>query len=390
MHLVFVTSIVPDGTPATGYEIANAAILDALGRAGVRVSVLGFTWPDRTPADPQNTSVLGAVDVNTETAGAWRRLGWLSRALWHRTTFASAKLKVVGPDEVRAALEAIGPADGYVLNSVQFAGAFEEVFADRPSIYVAHNVEHRSAEENAAAASGIVERLLYRREARHLKRLEARLCARARYVFTLAEEDRRLLGVDRDSRSAALPLVTTPTRSRTDGARQPRCDAALIGTWTWTPNRIGLEWFLARVVPLLDPDFTVEIAGRVPAGLAEAYPRVRFAGRVEDAAGFVRSGRVVPLVSRAGTGVQLKTIEVFEQGLPSVATSRSVRGIARIPANCAVTDDPHEFARALEASAAAPRDVDGRSFRRAQRHALDEAVRHGLAQFGFAVREEAA
>ena len=42
MHLVFATSIVPDGAPATGYEIANAAIIDALRRAGVRVTVLGL------------------------------------------------------------------------------------------------------------------------------------------------------------------------------------------------------------------------------------------------------------------------------------------------------------------------------------------------------------
>ena len=52
MHLVFATSIVPDGAPATGYEIANAAIIDALRRAGIRVTVLGFTWPGKAPADP--------------------------------------------------------------------------------------------------------------------------------------------------------------------------------------------------------------------------------------------------------------------------------------------------------------------------------------------------
>ncbi len=55
---------------------------------------------------------------------------------------------------------------------------------------------------------------------------------------------------------------------------------------------------------------------------------------------FVRSCAVIPLISRAGTGVQLKTIETFEMGLPSVATALSVRGIADIPGNCVVTDDP--------------------------------------------------
>ena len=65
MHLVFATSIVPSGTPSTGYEIANAAIIDALRRAGVRVTVLGYTWPGVQPSDPDNTLVLGEVDVRT-------------------------------------------------------------------------------------------------------------------------------------------------------------------------------------------------------------------------------------------------------------------------------------------------------------------------------------
>ncbi len=66
MHLLFATSIVPDGALASGYEIANAAIIDALRRAGAKVTVLGFTWPGKTAADPDNTIVLGSVDVRTD------------------------------------------------------------------------------------------------------------------------------------------------------------------------------------------------------------------------------------------------------------------------------------------------------------------------------------
>ena len=61
MHLVFATSIVPSGSATTGYEIANAAIVDALRRAGVKVTVLGFIWPGASPSDPEHTVVLGEV-----------------------------------------------------------------------------------------------------------------------------------------------------------------------------------------------------------------------------------------------------------------------------------------------------------------------------------------
>lgn len=383
MHLVFATSIVPDGAPTTGYEIANAAILAGLRRAGVRVSVVGFAWPESAAADLGDAVVLGRLDVRNETADPATKLRWLAAALAGRLPVSCAKLRALPAAALRDALAGLEPYDGYVLNGVHMAGAFGPLFADRPALYVAHNVEHRSAAENAAAASSPLERLLFRREARLLAALERRLCREAGFVFTLSEDDRETLGLD-ESRAATLPLVTRETAPGRGAPRRTQFDAALIGTWTWQPNRIGLEWFFDAVVPLLDPGFTVAVAGRVPTGLRAPAPNVRLVGRVEDAAAFVRLGRVVPLVSRAGTGVQLKTIETFEQGLPSVATTRSVRGIARVPGNCTVTDDPAAFARALQAAAAAPHDVDGAAFHRAQRQALDAAMAAGLRRLGFA------
>ncbi|TIT73619.1 MAG: glycosyl transferase, partial [Mesorhizobium sp.] len=237
MHLLFATSIVPDGALASGYEIANAAIIDALRRAGVRVTVIGFSWPGKPAADPENTIVLGAIDVRTESASPRQKLAWVAKAMLTGLTFASVKLRVVSDADVRAAIERAGPFDGYVLNSVQFAGAFEGLFGDRPSIFVAHNVEHRSAEENAAAAGSALQRWLFRREAGLLEVMEERLCRAARFVFTLAEEDRAALGVASDDRSAVLPLVTRAEAPTKKGLRHIDCDAALIGTWTWQPNR---------------------------------------------------------------------------------------------------------------------------------------------------------
>ena len=382
MHLLFATSIVPDGALASGYEIANAGIIAALRRAGVRVTVIGFIWPGKAPSDPENTIVLGAVDVRTENASARQKLAWLGKAMLSGLTFASVKLRAVSDSDVSAAIERAGPFDGYVLNSVQFAGAFEKLFADRPSIFVAHNVEHASARENAAAANSRFQRLLFAREARLLKIMEERLCRQARFVFTLAEEDRAALGVASDDRSAVLPLVTRATAPKPVKPRIIDCDAALIGTWTWQPNRIGLDWFLEKVVPHLRRSFRIRIAGNMLSDISSSHPGVQFVGRVPDAQAFVRGGAVIPLISTAGSGVQLKTIETFELGLPSVATSRSLRGIDHRPANCVVTDDPAAFAGALEAAAADVRDVDGSAFHRSQMKALDAAIRLGLEKLG--------
>src|SRR5690606_23256873 len=97
MHLVFATSLVPDGTPTSGYEIANAAILDGLRRAGVKVTVLGFAWPGRSRSSLQGAVVLGEVDVQTETASALRKLCWAGGAIARGLTVSSAKLRIVSP-----------------------------------------------------------------------------------------------------------------------------------------------------------------------------------------------------------------------------------------------------------------------------------------------------
>lgn len=388
MHVLFATSIVPDGALSSGYEIANAAIIDALRRVGVRVTVIGYAWPGKPPSDPDNTIVLGEIDVRTEGASALRKVAWLMRAMAGGLTFASAKLTEISAPDVRGAIDRAGPFDAYVLNGAQMAGAYQNIFGDKPRLFVAHNVEHQSAKENAEAAHGAFQKFLFRREAHLLHELETRLCREARFVYTLAEEDRTALNVGSDDCSVALPLVTTDREPAQPAKRDIECDAALIGTWSWQPNRIGLDWFLEEVTPHLTPDFKIRIAGHAPADLKADHPGVSFVGRVPDAEAFVRGAAVIPLISRAGTGVQLKTIQTFELGLPSVATSLSLRGIGHRPQNCVEADDPAAFARALTQAARHPMpDADGRAFYRRQRAELDRRVATALVKAGLLAPE---
>ena len=47
MHLLFLSSLLPDGRPSTGFEIANHAIAQSYRRQGVRLSFAGFRRPGR-------------------------------------------------------------------------------------------------------------------------------------------------------------------------------------------------------------------------------------------------------------------------------------------------------------------------------------------------------
>lgn len=383
MHFVFISSLVPVADPASGYDIANRVIVDAVRLAGHRVSVLGFLQPGHQPADPDQTVLLGSLEVTNARVGRLRKALWLKDAFVHGEPVSVAKMHAATPAGIRAALAALAPFDGLILNSVQLPGAFADVFCEWPSVFVAHNVEARSAADNARAAPDRLTRLLFDRDARLLAGLEARLCAMSRYVFTLAEADRAALGVAGEGRSGALPLVTSVTPPGPPSARTPAYDAGMIGSWSWAANRAGLDWFLGEIVPRLPSDIRIAIAGGIGPDRPKVPDNVALLGRVPDARAFIRSCRVIPLVSRAGTGVQLKTIETFEMGLPSVATASALRGISALPDNCSAADEPGAFARELIAMvgrsrAGEPLDRDGRAFHARQLDGLVGALSRGL------------
>lgn len=390
LRLLFVTSLVPNQMEKTGYEVANASVVNALLRNGVNLSIMGFIWPGQKPSLPEITTVLGEVNVRTSGAGLKQKLIWVLKAFMHHMTISSVKMRVVNVDQIHAAIKmaeekAGGSFDGYILNGVALAGAFEKVFAEKPYIFIAHNVEHLSSLENAAASNSQLERLLFKRDAYLLEKLEKRLCEQAKYVFTFAKDDGVALGLA-DDQFSVLPLVTQK-QWHAVVRKEKLYDIGLIGTWSWQPNRIGLEWFLQEVKPLLNERITIAIAGDTPKDLItywqSIHPDIQFLGRVDDATEFVKSVSVIPLISRAGTGVQLKTIESFELGMPCVATSHSLRGIAHIPETCLIADEPAEFAEAIASllekkQTATVKALDGELFYNSQISEADRVIRHGL------------
>lgn len=392
MHCLFISSLLPEPEPRTGFEIANRAILSAFADAGARVTAVGFRRPGG-PAPRAGEILLGDLAIENAGAGGVRKALWVGKALAANLPVSAAKLRVLSDTALRTRLSSAGAFDALILNSVQMPAAYPFLLDLAPCVFVAHNVEHVSARENAASAASPVSRLLYGREAHLLKRIETRLCARATAVHTLTEADLGPLGLRGDTRALVLPLSVGRAQGPDDGGRAQ--DVGLIGTWSWAPNRVGLDWFLREVAPLLPSDITVRVAGAIDGPAPSAPANVAFLGRVPDAQGFVRGSRVVAIATRGGTGVQLKTLEVLEEGMPAVATTPALRGIdgAR-PANLRIADDPRSFAAALVSAIAADRDgqavrLDGRAFAQQRRSQAVEAARRSLARLAAAAASRA-
>jgi glycosyltransferase involved in cell wall biosynthesis len=388
MRLAFITSLIPDAQPATGFEIANAAIIAALRQAGHETHVFGFMREGAAAPVDLHTHLHRRIIIENSAASRGQKVRWMMTALARDLPLAAAKL--AAPCEgLPEAVLAAGPFDALILNSVMMPAACPALLHLAPCLLIAHNVEHLTAEENARSAKGLVARL-YEREARLLKRIEHRLAEDCRFIWFLADEDRGKFGVDAAGRSAVLPLIaptslpaSLPEAPATLPDKSERWDVGMIGTWTWGPNQIGLEWFLKEIAPRLPPDVTVAIAGRTPPGMASPRPSVKLVGRVPDQAQFLAACRCIALATRAGTGVQLKTLEAFQLGKPTLATPLALRGFVDHPANLRTAEDPADFAQALATMAADARagrigDVDGAAFIARQKGAMLAAITAGL------------
>ena len=380
MRLAFFTSIITDGNPTSGYEIANEAIVEGLRSLGHEISVFGFRLPRQKIPEREEIHVLETKNLENSGASSLKKMEWLLRAQLNGLPVAAAKLKGFSSASLGRVIEEFGQFDGHIINSYQMAAAFPELLKT-PYIYVAHNVEHRSARENAKSAASILERYLYRRDERLLRKLEARLCDQASFVWALSDEDLSA-HMGKKSNGCILPLVAP----RIEGVVKNKSkywEVGLIGTWSWQPNFVGLLWFLNEVVPVLPNDYRIAIAGGVPEGLEKTYPTVEFLGRVESANDFLESVRVVSLISQGGTGVQLKTIEAFQAGYLCVATTSSLRGVEVLPKNCLKADNAETFSKALVSLISRSREgslqeIDGQEFYNGQLKKMKRGLKRGL------------
>lgn len=378
MHLVFATPVLPAASPDSISGMAGRTIVDGLRRAGVRVTLLGFS---RTGASSPGDDAVGLGEIGGNDHLSLRP-GTLLTALSRGMPLSSAALRLVPDSDIRAALEAIGPIDGIVLDGVALAGAYP-LLAEKPFMLMPRDVGERPSlgEENAAPA--FLRRLLVAREARMLDALERKLAADARFVLPPSGEDAKRLGLDAD-RSGILPPVGTPPAP--SGLRLPAFDVGMLGDWTHPRMRGALEWFLTEIVPLLRPEVSVAIAGKMPRGLARRSPRVLFLGPVMDNDEFLRQCRIVALTARGGEGLYPATLRVCELGLPAVATPQALRGISDLPGNIVRADEPKAFAAALHDLVVSQRtesltDADGTAFHDGRQARVSHVIADALARF---------
>jgi GT2 family glycosyltransferase/glycosyltransferase involved in cell wall biosynthesis len=188
-----------------------------------------------------------------------------------------------------------------------------------------------------------------------MRRLELTQVARADAVVTIRERDARLL---RPHTSGDVAVIE-PLLSDVEPTAAPfgtRADIGFVAGWAAgpaSPNADGLLWFAREVLPAVRadaPGCRLLVTGARPPSSVRWMdgPDVRFLGEVPDLRDFYGRISVAVAPIRFGAGVNIKTAEALQFGVPVVATSAGAAGLAEDRDDAVwVADDPGAFARAI-------------------------------------------
>lgn len=342
MEIIYCTTVLPSRR-RTGGEIASQAFVDAMRVAGHEVFVLGYRRPDDKSPLGNCEIVVEERPIESNDAGL-NVAKWLALSLLQGHPYSVQKyVSSLYRQKLAELLQSVRDAT-VVIDHAQIAFLAPSFPARQRLVFIAHNVESELYAGKADSRVSPVRQAMNLRESRLIGAMEFRMAERASQTWVLTKHDHGVFcskvptaKVD----SFDLPGLPTPNvESAVETSDQ--WDIGLIGTWSWEANRLGLEWFLSEVLPLLPAGLRIGLAGKGTESLnASGVTKLGF---VPDSLAFMRSCRVVCVPSVSGGGVQIKTIDAIASGRPIVATPTALRGIESPPASVLACETPAVFA----------------------------------------------
>ena len=230
-----------------------------------------------------------------------------------------------------------------------------------PSVLHQHNAEHVLWRREAQATRTPWGRAILALEYGRVRRYEASILSRFRWLLAVSEPDRQALialGAPPE-RVQVLPNVADPRLLSQPPLRFDDLppNVLYLGTLSWLPNSQGLASFLRDAHPLLQhslPETRLIIAGSgPPAWLRRAVrrrPGLELINPAEEPEPLYSRARVFLETVRGGGGTKVKVLNALARGLPVAATPEGAEGIDAVPGqHLLVADDPPSMVAAIEA-----------------------------------------
>lgn len=351
-RILALTSRVP-WPPREGHQLRSYHVLEALASQH-EVHLLSCLRGDDDPdADaPLRAKLAGfeAFPIPAERSRAALVRALLQGTLT-RTPFVAAKYGIPALRQRVAEL-----ADRFDLIHVDMLPLLANVpsACAAPIVLNAHNVEHHLLAARVGVEPHLGARTYLRTQVSRLRNFETAACQRASAILACSEDDARQLR----QMAPATPVSVVPNGvdlqfNQPDGTAIRPNQMVFVGQMGWFPNRDGVEWFLADILPRIlkqQADARFVLVGK-HAGLTvpdALRANVELAGFVPDVRTPVRESAVYVVPLRAGSGTRLKVLEAMALGKAIVTTHIGAEGIELEPGRDALfADDAEGFAQAV-------------------------------------------
>ena len=285
-----------------------------------------------------------------------QRLAWLGRLPSH----AAARWVTLDRPQVLAWARAFAP-DVLLLDGL-YGAPVVRWLADAlglPWLYRAHNLEHVYMQRQWASATGWRARAGLAANLPGLRALEHNTVAAASQVLDISPADLQHWQACGHHHVQWLPTVVDAgfVAGLQAASRQPAAwDMAYFGNLN-TPNNVAaVRWLVQQVLPLLGAQCpSLLLAGSRPSdavrALAASNSRITLMADPPDMPALVGAARVLLNPVQAGSGVNLKSVEMLFSRAALVSTPAGVLGLPAAAAACfEVRADPAGFAQAVQAA----------------------------------------
>lgn len=376
--------VVPIETPLpanSGGRIDVTRRLRALRDAGHETALL--TWHNvACDGEPPATlhDQLGRLCQTYHLARIERAMGESVRRLahlWRLPSYAAARWATLDKPTVLRWARAFAP-DVVVLDGLYGVAAARWLARELgvPWVYRAHNIEHHYMRDQRDCATSWTARMRLNANLLGLRRAEEAAVRDAACTFDISLADAEHWRRQGHRAVHWLPTVVDADFAdamQAASTQAPLWDLVYFGNLN-TPNNVqAVQWLLTQVLPRLQaPGLRIAVAGSRPSDAVQravaADARVTLIADPPSIPAIAGAARVLVNPVQAGSGVNLKSVEMLFGAARLVSTSVGVQGLPAAAAACfSVHDAAAAFAQAIDAARAQPLPAAERDARVAAR-----------------------
>lgn len=205
-------------------------------------------------------------------------------------------------------------------------------------------------ERRAAIATGLTS-FIYKLEAQRMIRYEEKAANHFDHLTIISTQDKSQFTFPAAKNIHVVSNGISDDFFTYKAKTDKKYDLVFVGNMSYLPNVESVEYLVYKILPLLNNDLSLLIAGTdpAPAVMRLASENIHISGWVEDIRRSYAEAKLFVAPMWSGTGQQNKILEAMAMGIPCITTKVVNNAIgARQDEEIVLAETPEEFAIAIQ------------------------------------------